>query len=80
MHDNMSRMSHYSSGTMWHYKLCAKLENGYDATANDQNQLSWLLDEATKTTGLDHSLAPRKNQLFWSSLGHGRNNGPATLV
>jgi hypothetical protein len=29
---------------MWHYKLCAKLENGYDATANDQNQLSWLLD------------------------------------
>ena len=53
MHDNMSRMSHYSSGTMWHYKLCAKLENGYDATANDQNQLSWLLDEATKTAGLD---------------------------
>ena len=55
MHDNMSRMSHYSSGTMWHYKLCAKLENGYDATANDQNQLSWLLDEATKTAGLDPS-------------------------
>ena len=72
MHDNMSRMSHYSSGTMWHYKLCAKLENGCHAPANDRNQLSWLLDEATKTAGLDHSLVPRKNQLLWSSLGHGQ--------
>ena len=55
---------------MWHYKLCAKLENGYDATANDQNQLSWLLDEATKTAGLDHSLVPRTDQLQW----HPRRN------
>ena len=66
-------MSIYSSGTMWQCKLCAKLENGCHAPANDRNQLSWLLDEATKTAGLvfDHLLVPRKNQLLWSSLGHG---------
>ena len=71
MHGNVCQMSNYSSGTMWQCKLCAKLENGCHAPANDRNQLSWLLDEATKTAGLDHSLVPRKNQLLWSSLGHG---------
>ena len=72
MHGNVCQMSNYSSGTMWQCKLCAKLENGCHAPANDRNQLSWLLDEATKTAGLDHSLVPRKNQLLWSSLGHGQ--------
>ena len=65
-------MSIYSSGTMWQCKLCAKLEKGCHAPAKDRNQLSWLLDEATKTVGLDHSLVPRKNQLLWSSLGYGQ--------
>ena len=59
MHDDMRYAWQYEpdeSLLIWHnmaLQAVAKLENGYDATANDQNQLSWLLDEATKTAGLD---------------------------
>ena len=57
----MSKACKHAIG--WQTKSCYGSENGCNTPADDQNKLSWLPGEATKTAGLDHSLVPRTDQL-----------------